>query len=99
MRWGEVADLRVGDLNLDGCTPTVHITRPTVEVDKEFSVNGETLLVDQPPNGGITRHAFVDPALLPLLRQRRDELQREAGPNADISDGRLLPTATGRPWR
>lgn len=99
MRWGEVADLRVGDLNLDGCTPTVHITRQTVEVDKEFSVTGETLLVDQPPKGGITRHAFVDPALLPLLRQRRDELQREAGPNADISDGRLLPTATGRPWR
>ncbi|MGH3167319.1 MAG: tyrosine-type recombinase/integrase [Trebonia sp.] len=62
LRWGELTELRVKDLNFKSCILTV--SRAVVQVNRKFHPNGERFIVKQYPKDGEYRRFKVNPAVV-----------------------------------
>ena len=69
IREGESLRLTVDDVARDPEAPYVHVWRQLIEIRKDLSPTGRTLLTEEPPKNGAPRYAWYRPDLVPLLDQ------------------------------
>jgi integrase len=74
IREGESLRLTVDDVARDPARPYVHVWRQLVEIRKDLSPTGASLLTEEPPKGGRPRYAWYPPDLVPLLGELVEQL-------------------------
>lgn len=87
LRWGELAELRVRDLNQR--TRTLTISRAVVEVNAKFHPDGENFLVKEYPKDGETRRVKISQTLNGQIATHIDA--RGLGPDDLLFAWRQLP--------